>query len=257
MSGTSFLSTCMAQCDLPGVMTDILFKVDMTEEEQKVAKKTLNSFLTMRAYDIISNGQYKKHVVHNKENCEAWAIELYAHYQKTLACMRNVSQIQSQIRSCGYDRLATLCSLVAECSEYPFTTNNSWSVCYLTGVRCKNSLLVKRNHLTFTSTKRAKLSTSVQMSAMQPANTVDTIDIHSKFRKFLVSYWMLSRFETVLKVIMRQWIQQSPLTDSTDYSMLCRHFSEDIPFQDDISNLFFSSWVHVYKSVAMLVSSKA
>ena len=216
----------------------------------------LRRFLTLRAYDIISNGQYKKHVVQNKENCENWAVDLYAQYQQTLSCLRDVTQIQTQIRACGYDRLATLCSIVAECSEYPFTTNSDWSICYLTGVRCKYSLQVKRNQLMFTSTKRARLSTSIQMSAMHPTRSTDTIDIHSKFRQFLVSYWLLSRFDTVIKVMIRQWINQCQDIDSTEYSLLCRKFSNDVTFQGNIENLFFNSWVHVQKSVSKLVSSK-
>jgi hypothetical protein len=233
-----------------------LFKLNMNEEEKKKSMHILRCFLTLRAYDIISNGQYKKHVVQNKENCENWAVDLYAQYQQTLSCLRNVAQVQTQIRACGYDRLATLCGIVTECSEYPFTINNDWSICYLTGVRCKYSLQVKRNQLMYTSTKRAKLSTSIHMSAMHPNMAIDTIDIHSKFRQFLVSYWFLSRFETVIKVMIRQWINQIQDIDCNDYSLLCRKFSDDITFQSNVENLFFNSWVHVQKSVSMLVSSK-
>jgi hypothetical protein len=236
--------------------SDPLFKLNMRDEEKKKAIHTLRCFLTLRAYDIISNGQYKKHVVQNKEICEHWAVELYTQYQQTLCCLRNVTQIQAQIRARGYDRLASLCSIISECSEYPFTTNSAWSVCYLTGVRCKHSLQLKRNQPTFTSTKRAKLSTSIQMSTIPACSATDTIEIHSKFRTFLVSYWLLSRFDTVLKVIVRQWIHQLNEQDCTDYSLLCRKFSGDVVFQDSIIDLFFHAWVHVQQSVSKLVSSK-
>jgi hypothetical protein len=236
--------------------TEPLFELNMNPQEKKKSMHVLRCFLTLRAYDIISNGQYKKHVVQNKENYENWAIELYAQYQQTLSCLRNVTQIQTQIRACGYDRLATLCNIITECSEYPFTINSEWSICYLTGVRCKHSLQVKRNQIMFTSTKRARLSTSIQMSTMHPTRSSDTIDIHSKFRQFLVSYWLLSRFDTVIKVIIRQWINRSDDTDTANFSVLCRKFSSDITFLESIENLFFHSWVHVQKSVSMLVSSK-
>jgi hypothetical protein len=236
--------------------TDPLFKLNMDEDEKKKAIHTLRCFLTLRAYDIISNGQYKKHVVQNKEICEHWAVQLYMQYQQTLCCLRNVTQVQAQIRAFGYDRLASLCNIVSECNEYPFTTNSTWSVCYLTGVRCKYSLQLKRNQSVFTSTKRAKLSTSIQMSTIPSSITTDNIDIHSKFRVFLVSYWLLSRFDTVLKVLVRQWMHQLNEKDCTDYSLLCRKFSADVVFQDSIVDLFFHSWVHVQQSVHMLISSK-
>jgi hypothetical protein len=228
----------------------------MSTEEKREAMSTLRSFLTLRAYDIISNGQYKKHVVQNKENCENWAINLYADYQKTLLCLRNVTQIQTQLRSSGYDRLATLCNIVSECNEYPFTHNDTWSVCYLTGVRCKHSLQIKRTQLMFTSTKRARLSTSMQMSTMHPNRADDTIDIHSKYRQFLVSYWLLTRFDTVIKVMVRQWMNQPEQYESSDYNFLCRNFCNDVEFQENIEKVFFHSWEHVQLSMSRLVSVK-
>lgn len=265
-----------------------VFRLNMDDAQREEAMKSLRCFITMRAYDIISNGQYKKHVIQNKDNYEAWAVDIYGHYQKMMICLRNVAQLPNTIRTNGHERLAVLCQIVSDNQDAPLTTNTAWSSCFLTGVRCRNTVQLRHNSYAVEScSKRACLvmqgptrrdnkrgrvwlpnpeqETADEMSLNSTTREMGgPVQVHGKFHRFVVSYWTISRFETLLKHIVRAWIQQQQQQQkqpqsqtqqprpAQDYSTQCRTFSETSGIPDMLAGVFATAWEHVHNSVANL-----
>ena len=150
-------------------MSQSVFKLHMTDAEEQEALKTLRCFITLRAYDIISNGQYKKHVIQNKDNCEKWAIDVYTHYQRMMGCLRSVTQLAATVRGGGYDRLAVVCQLLSERHDPPIHINTGWSCCFLTGVRCRNTVHLTHGHLQFEASSGNKRARPPGTVAAKPA----------------------------------------------------------------------------------------
>jgi hypothetical protein len=224
-----------------------MFSLDMDAETEKKALTTLQNYITLKAFDIISGAQYKRYVVQNKENCEQWAMTLYKDYQLVQQSIRDIPHLTQLLRTRGKHRLVYVCKLVSTYNVCPNSFCKVWSTCYVTGVRCKDALQLKVQHDVTTNDGKKNRD----KNSHEPAR-VETIEVHRKFWRFIVSYWVLCRFEFILKSLLRHWMHNVDADNEMKTTDVCNLFSQDTVFMKTLQDLFQVSWMHVFRSVSKL-----
>jgi len=141
---------------------------------------TSADYVLLRAFDVVSSGQYRKFVLRQKELCEDWALAMHENYQRTMQQIRRVAKEHSTLRALGHGALAAVCQKIGLCVEVPKKVGvGSFHRCYLTGVMCTEGVRVN------------------------PLSEGSPMVVHQKFLKFCASLWFILRFENVLRQVMR------------------------------------------------------
>jgi len=141
---------------------------------------TSADYVLLRAFDVVSGGQYRKFVLRQKELCEEWALAMHENYQRTTQELRGVAKQHSALRALGHGALAAVCQKVGLCVEAPKRVGaGSFHRCHLTGVLCTEGVRVN------------------------PSSEGSPMVVHQKFLKFCASLWFILRFENVLRQVIR------------------------------------------------------
>jgi hypothetical protein len=100
-------------------------------------KSQFVDFLLVKAYDILSDNQYRKFLVNCKENGDAWAINLQSSISAVVASVKYVNSKVDSISSQCDPKLKRVCEEVMSMPDAPLNKSSTWGVCHITGIRCE------------------------------------------------------------------------------------------------------------------------
>jgi hypothetical protein len=156
------------------VMTEDTISINSTQ-----AAIMVKDFVLLKSFDVVSSGQYRKFVLRKKDLCEQWAMSMHHNYHCVILEIRNLSKYSVMARSQGHMEIATVCSKLMLCVECPQVDKSGWNTCSITKVQCVGGVRVN------------SASDSVPMV------------VHPRFMVFCLSFWYASRFEHVLRRVVR------------------------------------------------------
>lgn len=145
----------------------------------KEAAVIVREFVLLKAFDVVSSGQYRKFVLRKKDLCEGWAMRMHDNYHAMTVEVRNLAKYVSMARSQGHMEVATVCTKLLNCLECPHVHETGWNTCSITKVQCVGG---------------------VRVNAMSEATP---IFVHPRFLRFCLSFWYTSRFDHVLRRVVR------------------------------------------------------
>lgn len=143
------------------------------------ASLIVKEFVLLKAFDIVSSGQYRKFVLRKKDLCESWAMRMHDNYHAMTLEVRNLAKYASMARSQGHMEVATVCTKLSNCLECPHIQTSGWNTCSITKVQCVGGVRVN------------------SLSEGTP------VFVHPRFLRFCLSFWYTSRFDHVLRRIVR------------------------------------------------------
>lgn len=138
------------------------------------------AFWRFKSQDVLSNGQYKKHLSQCKENGDLWAVEMHNQQNRI---QQMIKQLQSKIHSIGKDKLGIACKNVVNSAQPPIRINLAFSTCFITGVHCDKCLDLS---------KHGKKSKDIQ--------------VHCRFAYFFLFLWYVCKLEYVIRACAKHWI---------------------------------------------------
>eukprot|EP00961_Rhodomonas_salina_P088195 1186339-Rhodomonas_salina.1 len=112
--------------------------------QEAVSLDCMENYVLYKAFDIISEGSYKKLVVRSKETNEQWAVELHGKVQRVTAVIKSVLQEVNCLHEYGKDRLQTMCQETLAHVNPPCRVKSCWNVCYISGIRSSECLDLTR-----------------------------------------------------------------------------------------------------------------
>ena len=151
-------------------------KTSITSKDASVIVK---DFVLLKSFDVVSSGHYRKFVLKKKKLCEEWAMTMHENYHHVLVEIKNLSKYSVMARSQGHMNIATVCAKLLACVECPQSSSTGWNTCSITKVQCVGGIRVN------------SVSESVP------------IVVHPRFLRFCLSFWYTSRFEHVLRRVVR------------------------------------------------------
>jgi len=143
------------------------------------AHAAMKSFVLLKAFDVVSSGQYRKFVLRKKDLCEEWAMTMHDHYHMIMTEVRNLAKYPVLSRSQGHMEVGLVCAKLLNCVECPQSVTSGWNTCVITKVQCVGGVRVNSS------------------------SEATPVVVHSRFLRFCLSYWYASRIEHVLRRIVR------------------------------------------------------
>jgi hypothetical protein len=193
------------------------------------ALASVKNFVTLKSFDVVSSGQYRKFVLRKKDLCENWAMTMHDDYHKMILEVRQLAKYAVIAKSKGHVDVGMVCTKLLNCVECPHVTNAGWNTCIITKVQCMGGVRVNTT------------------SESTP------VVVHPRFLRFCLSYWYTARFEHVLRRVVRGKYSK----------VFCDEFSlsevSDMILKDDeivltAVNNFIHALTHVHKTMHQLLN---
>lgn len=116
----------------------------VTSATDDVTVEEFKSWACTRAFDIISEGRYKKYLVRCRERGDAWVVPVNDAINKIQLKVRTVVTAIDAIDNHPFNILANVCRDVISNTTPPVRIREGPGVCLLTGVRANNCLDLER-----------------------------------------------------------------------------------------------------------------
>ena len=183
-------------------------------------------FFNARAYDIVGEGSFRKHLNACKEAGDDWAVDMANGVQKVLMNIKAVHTHISKLEQ-SYPKLGKICKQVALSAHPPVRLHAGAVQCALTQQQCTNSL---------------------GLPSGQKGNPVF---VHVRFCRFFMFVWFVCKIEYVVRCFVRSWVQGQDASNLS-YQNLADKLGVLLPLVKKIHTVFLIALDHVYNSIEQL-----
>jgi hypothetical protein len=194
---------------------------------------TVNAYVLYKAFDVSSEGEYRRLVVARRDAGDAWAIELSAQVQRVTAQIKGVQRQVAVLAEHGRERLQAHCQEVLAHANPPCRTRPGWGTCTLSGMRGRDCLDLVRQ-------------------GKSPAPLL----VHARFRHFMLMLWLTVKFENVCKALARAWLRRldGAVARETPVNALCQRFQAEHADDPALHLLLRHALAHVAASLRAAVA---
>lgn len=187
-------------------------------------------FFLAKAYDVVGNGAYRKHLSRCKEAGDPWAVVMGQHLQVVQSQIREIHAAVVAIPATP-NRLGDICRGVMMSAQPPIRLNAGCAVCTITGRRCLKCLDLSKTH---------------------KGNAHVYVD--HRFCFFFMLLWYCNKMEYVIRCFTRTWLDNR--SDSETFKSLCCTLGAEMePSIVRMHGLFVVGKGHVLATVAAFVES--
>lgn len=140
------------------------------------------AFFQYKTYDVLSNGNYKKHLTQSKENGDSWAIDMHCRQNKV---QQSIKQVHLKLNAINKSKLGIACKNVTNCAQPPIRIFLGFSQCFITGIHSDKCLDLSKN-----------------------GKKSQEIHIHPKFAYFFLFLWYICKLEYVIRACAKNWMDK-------------------------------------------------
>jgi hypothetical protein len=186
-------------------------------------------FMLCKAYDVLSEGHFKKHLALCRDRGDGWAVRMHAQQNRVAhECRLIQTQIAALLEGPSAE-WAQVCKDVMSSAQPPVRVFTGYCQCYLTGVFLDYSIDLSR------SGKSAK----------------ETF-VHMRFWHFFIFLWFTAKIEYVIRSCTKQWLEAQDAPNKAEYTALCERFrAENEPLLRQMSLLFRKAADYVQATVEL------
>lgn len=190
-------------------------------------------FMLSKAYDVLSEGHFKKHLIQCRDRGDAWAVRMHAQQTRVAQrCRKIQTRISGMHETPQQAEWAGVCRDVMASAQPPIRVFTGFSRCSLTGVALDYSIDLTR------AGKNSK-----------------GVNVHLRFWHFFVFLWFTAKIEYIIRSCTKQWmeaLQDPPAQPDVrkDFTALCERFrAENEPLIQQMGALFHRAHDFVTASV--------
>ena len=144
--------------------------------------KEFRDFFLVKAFDVVGNGTYRKHLARCKEGGDPWAVEMSNSVQTMQAHIRDVvSAVQSMPQT--PNKLHEICRDVMISAQPPIKLHAGCVTCCITDKQCMKCLDLSKSH---------------------KSNTCVFVD--ARFCYFFMLLWYCNKLEYIIRSFTRTWL---------------------------------------------------
>jgi hypothetical protein len=192
--------------------------------ESVCSEKQFKNFFLLKAFDIIGNGSFKKHLARCKDTNDMWAIEMNNDVQHMQAVIKEINvKVQDIPRT--PNRIFEICKDVMTSAQPPVKMFAGTVTCTITKNICNRCLDFSKIH---------KKDTNVFVDA--------------RFSHFFLFLWYTNKIEYIIRSYVRHWVYSQ--TES-DYKTLCEKIQSDLSTK---INAMYCLYIKAYNHVMLTLS---
>lgn len=160
-------------------------------------------FMLSKAYDVLSEGHFKKHLIQCRDRGDAWAVRMHTQQTRVAqVCRRIQTRIGAMHDTPQQAEWAAICRDVMASAQPPIRVFTGFSRCSITG---------------------ESLDYSIDLTRAGKNNK--SVFVHLRFWHWFIYLWFVAKIEYIIRSCTKQWIeaiQDSPLRK--DFTALCERF---------------------------------
>jgi hypothetical protein len=200
---------------------------------------TLEDFLAythIKAFDVISNGHFRKHLSSCREKGDKWAIQMNSGLVTMQNTIHAISSLVAQLTIPKAGHVQRICKDVMSCAQPPVKVLTGFNVCSITGIVSEHCVDLSR-----------------------PGKNPRETYVHPRFRHFFLFLWFCTKTEYIIRACAKQWLETYQIRPHTgNYTQTC----EDYQFENNEKNeklyqLFCSGKKYVVNSLEIFYQSCA
>jgi hypothetical protein len=161
-----------------------------------------HAYAQIKAFDVISSGNFRRHLGMSRESGERWAVLMYNRQNKVVIKLREVVSLVAQLSTPQSQIVQKICRDVMSCAQPPIKVLTGTNLCSLTGVHAEHCI----------DLTRAGKNTS-------------EVYVHPRFWHFFVFLWLCSKLEYVIRACTKQWLDVHEIKPTpTRYTSICEDY---------------------------------
>jgi hypothetical protein len=186
--------------------------------------KQFRNYFLAKAFDVVGNGTYRKHLAHCKDVGDPWAVEMTLSIQTVQSLIKDVTTAVHSMPPTS-NRLHEICKDVMMSAQPPIKLHPGCIVCSITQRQCMKCLDLSKTH---------KGNSNVYVDA--------------RFCFFFMLLWFCNKLEYIVRSMTRTWLDMQ-VTDDT-FQVLCCKLQEEMEQQIvQMHKLFVSAQRHVMSTL--------
>ena len=182
-------------------------------------------FFLVKAFDVVGNGTYRKHLARCKDAGDPWAVAMGAHLQAVQSHVRDVHASIAAIPPSA-NRLGDICRDVMMSAQPPIRLHAGCATCTITGRRCMKCLDLSKTHKGHSH-----------------------VYVDPRFCYFFMLLWFCNKLEYIVRSFTRTWLDSR--LDSETFKSLCCSLQQDLePSIQKMHMLFVIAKNHVVETLS-------
>lgn len=189
-----------------------------------------HSYAQIKAFDVISNGNFKRHLSACRERGDKWAIQMYNGQNAIQNSIRDIFALVAQLNTPQSQTVQKVCKDVMSCAQPPVKVLTGYNKCHLTGVSVEHCIDLTR-----------------------VGKNPKEVFVHPRFRHFFMLLWYCAKVEYVIRACTKQWLDsQEHLPTPENYTHICEEYSNKMhDFTEQLHKLFLKGVEYITYSLQM------
>lgn len=194
----------------------------LTEEE-------FARFLHSKAYDVISNGNFRKHLMQCRDRGDVWAVQMTANQARVNQECRTVQSLVGGMLGTSDDSWALICKDVMSSAQPPTKVLAGYTTCFFTGERLDCCIDLTKNG------KKSK-----------------EVHVHLRYWHFFIFLWFIAKLEYIIRACTKCWLERARDGEEQNYTYLCERFvEENREFTRNMYQVFLKAVDYVTQTVQL------
>jgi hypothetical protein len=188
-------------------------------------------FFLAKAFDVIGNGAYRKHLARCKESGDPWAVLMGGHLQAVQSHVREVNVAVAAIPPTS-SHIGDICRDVMVSAQPPIRLHAGCATCAITGRRCMKCLDLSKTHKGHAH-----------------------IYVDPRFCYFFMLLWYCNKLEYIVRSFTRTWLDSR--RDTETFKGLCTAMQNELePRIVSMHRLFVLAKDHVLLTLSRYATSQ-
>jgi hypothetical protein len=202
----------------------------MLDYRGMVTLDEFGAYAQIKAFDVISSGQFKRHLSQSRDNGDKWAVVMYSRQNAVQNKVKEVFSLVAQLTTPSSALIQRVCRDVMSCAQPPIRVLTGRNVCCLSGV-----------------------STDHCVDLTRVGKNSKEVLVHPRFWHFFVVLWFCAKLEYVIRACTKQWLElQGHTPVPANYTSLCEEFShQNSELVERLFQLFTKGWDYISLSLSV------
>lgn len=189
-----------------------------------------HAYAQIKAFDVISQGNFKRHLSSSRDNGDKWAVLMYNRHNVVQTKVREVFTLVGQLTTPNSQLIQRICKDVMSCAQPPIKVLTGSNICCLTQTHTEHCIDL---------TRMGKNSKEVL--------------VHTRFWHFFVFLWFCAKLEYVIRACTKQWLETQPFKPTPrTYTELCEEYSvQNVCFNEKLFRLFLKGMDYISLSLSI------
>lgn len=196
-----------------------------------LTKHQFQHYFLVKAYDVIGNGSYKKHLSKCKEIGDPWAIEMCQSVHQVQSLLKEITLTVHEMPITA-NRLNEICKDVMMSAQPPVKLHPGFTTCSITNRKCMKCLDLSKTH-----------------------KNQNSLYVDARFCLFFMLLWFCHKLEYIVRSLTRTWIDSLP--QDVSYQAMCDELpvvmSREI---EQMYVLFMKSRSHIMETLSEYSKSR-